>query len=113
DDARDVLLIAERFADQTEERHLAAQAAQAICLEAELEDAALARVAMRGHPRLAEAALAKLLVEMPVRPARNFLTRRGTPAERQLVARRNRAPRLVGIGRHGQRRETDDADFID
>ena len=100
---RDVASLTESLAQEAKEDDLALEAAQARRLEAELEDAPRARLVVTRQPDFADGAEAELLLEPPVLAARDQEADRRPPAERQLVAGSDRAPRLLGIGRRFER----------
>src|SRR5262249_56400313 len=64
EDARDVDPITERLLEEPEKRDLTLESADAVGLEAELEDPRLADGLVPGEPHLAEAALAELPLQL-------------------------------------------------
>ncbi len=111
EDARDVLPVAERFAQQPAHRDLALQRAHALELEAELEHPRLVRLAVARQPDLAETALAELLVELPVGALGHALAGRRAPSQDGVLGAET--ARLLGGRRRQQGGAALDADLED
>src|SRR5262249_38079060 len=111
--AGDVLAVSERLTQQSEQRDLALEAADALRVEAELEDAARSELPMSAEPHFAEPAFAKTPLEHPLRPVRHFQPCRRAPAKRVFLSHRDGTAGAFVSDWCDQRRDSLDADFED
>ena len=110
---RDVAALAEPLAQEAQENDLALEAAQARRLEAELEDAPRVGLVVSRQPHFADRRRCRAARPAASARGRDQEADRRAPAERQLVAGGDRAPRLVGIGRRLERRDAGDSRLAD
>ena len=96
---RDVRPVAQSGPQHHEELFLPLEGAQALGVEAELEDPLLSGAAVPRQPDFAEAALTELLLDEPSRASGDFPSHRGPPAERLRLVGIDVALHLVGVGR--------------
>src|SRR5262249_55219161 len=94
--------MAQGATQEPEQRQLSLERAQAVGIEAKLEDAELLRAVVPRHPDLAEAALAQLALDEPAGSTGDLLAGGGAPAPHAALLQRVgtlHLGRLLGRGR--------------